>query len=147
MEVSMGFPDRIERVVDIAHPPARVWSALTTAEGLGTWFGNQATIDLRPGGTAKMTWDDGPTADLRIERVEEPTVFAFTWHIYGLPDDDPRRTYVEFTLEPVDAGTRLTVVESGFAQLPDDAHEAAFDGNTRGWASELGELVEYLDAA
>lgn len=143
----MGFPDRIERVVDIAHPPARVWSALTTAEGLGTWFGNQATIDLRPGGTAKMTWDDGPTADLRIERVEEPTVFAFTWHIYGLPDDDPRRTYVEFTLEPVDAGTRLTVVESGFAQLPDDAHEAAFDGNTRGWASELGELVEYLDAA
>jgi uncharacterized protein YndB with AHSA1/START domain len=143
----MGFPDRIERVVDIARPPAKVWSALTTAEGLGTWFGNQATIDLRPGGTAKMTWTDGPTADMRIERVEEPTVFAFTWHIYGLPADDPRRTYVEFTLEPVDAGTRLTVVESGFAQLPDDAHKSAFDGNTRGWASELGELVEYLDAA
>jgi uncharacterized protein YndB with AHSA1/START domain len=146
-EVVMGFPDRIERVVDIAHSPAKVWSALTTAEGLGTWFGNQATIDLRPGGSATMTWDDGPTADMRIERVEEPSVFAFTWHIYGLPADDPRRTYVEFTLEPVDAGTRLTVVESGFAQLPDDAHETAFGGNTRGWASELGELVEYLDAA
>jgi uncharacterized protein YndB with AHSA1/START domain len=143
----MGFPDRIQRVVDIEHPPAAVWSALTTAEGLGTWFGNQATIDLRPGGAAHMTWHDGPTADMRIERVEEPTVFAFTWHIYGLPADDPRRTYVEFTLEPVDAGTRLTVVESGFAQLPDDAHQTAFDGNTKGWASELGELVEYLDAA
>jgi hypothetical protein len=35
----MGFPDRIERTVEIAHPPARVWAALTTAEGLGTWFG------------------------------------------------------------------------------------------------------------
>jgi uncharacterized protein YndB with AHSA1/START domain len=143
----MGFPDRIERTVEIAHPPARVWAALTTAEGLGAWFGHQATIDLRPGGSAQMTWDSGDRADMRIERVEEPTVFAFTWHIYGLPDDDPRRTYVEFTLEPDGAGTKLRVVESGFAQLPDDAHHKAFDGNTRGWASELGELVEYLNAA
>ncbi len=143
----MAFPDRIERTVEIAHPPITVWAALTTAEGLGGWFGHKAAIDLRPGGSAQMSWDDGNTAEMRIERVEEPFVFGYTWHIYGLPDDDPRRTYVEFTLEPVGAGTRLTVVESGFAQLPDDGHHAAFDGNTRGWASELGELVDYLDAA
>jgi uncharacterized protein YndB with AHSA1/START domain len=143
----MAFPDRIERTLEIAHPPGKVWAALTTAEGLGTWFGNEATIDLRPGGSAQMKWTDGPTADLRIERVEEPSVFGFTWQISGLPEDDPRRTYVEFTLEPVGAGTRLTVVESGFAQLSDDVYREAFDGNTKGWASELAELVEYLDAA
>jgi hypothetical protein len=40
----------------------------------------------------------------------------------------------------------LTVVESGFAQLRDDSYRKAFDGNTEGWAHELGELVEYLDA-
>jgi hypothetical protein len=74
-------------------------------------------------------------------------VFGFTWHIYGLPDDDPRRTYVEFTLEPAGAGTRLTVVESGFAQLPEGAYRKAFEANTQGWGSELGELVDYLDAA
>jgi uncharacterized protein YndB with AHSA1/START domain len=142
----MGFPDRIERTVEIAHPPATVWAALTTAEGLTGWFGHQATIDLRPGGSAQMTWTSGERADMRIERVEEPRVFGFTWHIYGLPDDDPRRTYVEFTLEPLEAGTRLRVVESGFAQLPDDAHRKAYEGNTEGWASELGELVDYLDA-
>ena len=144
----MGFPDRIERTVEIAHPPAKVWAALTTAEGLGTWFGDKgATIDLRPGGSAQMTWTSGDEADMRIERVEEPTVFGFTWHIYGLPDDDPRRTYVEFTLEPVGAGTRLTVVETGFAQLAADAHGKAYGGNSEGWAKELGELVDYLDAA
>ena len=142
----MGFPDRIERTVEIAHPPAKVWAALTTAEGLGTWFGNAATIDLRPGGAAQMTWTGGEKASLRIERVEEPTVFGFTWGISGLPDDDPRRTYVEFTLTPTGAGTRLTVVESGFAQLSDETYRGAFDGNTDGWASELAELVEYLDA-
>jgi uncharacterized protein YndB with AHSA1/START domain len=143
----MGFPDRIERVVEIAHPPATVWAALTTAEGLGTWFGNQATIDLRPGGSGQLTWDGGHAAELRVERVEEPSVFGFTWPIYGLPDDDPRRTYVEFTLEPAGSGTRLTVVETGFAQLPEDGYGKAYDGNTEGWASELGELVDYLDAA
>jgi uncharacterized protein YndB with AHSA1/START domain len=143
----MAFPDRIERTIELAHPPAKVWAALTTAEGLGAWFGNQATIDLRPGGAARMTWTSGDKAEMQIERVEEPSVFGFTWHIYGLPDDDPRRTYVEFTLESVGAGTRLTVVESGFAQLPDDAHSKAFGGNTEGWAHELGELVAYLDAA
>ena len=143
----MAFPDRIERTVEIAHPPRKVWAALTTAEGLAAWFGNEATIDLRPGGSARMRWTGGESASMRVERVEEPTVFGFTWHIYGLPEDDPRRTYVEFTLEPVGAGTRLTVVESGFAQLSGEAHLKAFDGNTRGWASELGELVDYLDAA
>ena len=54
----MGFPDRIERTVEIAHPPARVWAALTTAEGLGAWFGNEATIDLRPGGVGPDDLDE-----------------------------------------------------------------------------------------
>ena len=143
----MGFPDRIERTVEVAHPPGKVWAALTTAEGLGAWFGDEATIDLRPGGAARMRWSSGFRVEMRVERVEEPTVFGFTWQIYGLPGDDPRRTYVEFTLEPAGAGTRLRVVESGFAQLPEDAYRAAYDGNTKGWASELGELVDYLDAA
>jgi uncharacterized protein YndB with AHSA1/START domain len=143
----MGFPDRIERVLDVAHPPTKVWAALTTAEGLASWFGDKASIDLRPGGAAQMTFTSGHTVDMRVERVEEPTVFGFTWHIYGLPEDDPRRTYVEFTLEPTAAGTRLTVVESGFAQLPGDARRTAYGANAGGWTSELGELVDYLDAA
>src|SRR3954462_7558353 len=144
----MAFPDRIERTIQLTQPPAVVWAALTTAEGLGTWFGDKgATIDLRPGGSAQMWWTNGFQADMRIERVEEPRTFGFTWHINGLPDEDPRRTYVEFTLEPAGAGTRLTVVETGFAQLPGHAYAKAYNGNTQGWASELGELVDYLDAA
>src|SRR5580693_3590552 len=147
MEAVVPFPDRIERTVEIAHPPATVWAALTTAEGLSAWFGKEVRIDLRPGGSAWMKWDNGHTADMRVERVEEPTVFGFTWHIYGLPEDDPRRTYVEFTLQSAGTGTRLTVIESGFAQLPEDDYTVAYNGNTGGWTSELDELVSYLDAA
>lgn len=142
----MGFPDRIERTVELAHPPDKVWAALTTAEGLGAWFGDEARIDLRPGGAARMRWADGATVDMRVERVEEPRVFGFTWQLHELPEDDPRRTYVEFTLEPAGAGTRLRMVETGFAQLPEDLYRKAFDGHTEGWAHELGELAGYLDA-
>ncbi len=142
----MGFPDRIERSITVVHPPTKVWQALTTAEGLGTWFGQQATVDLRVGGVAQLTFDGHGTVDLRIERLDEPHVFGYTWGISGLPADDPRRTYVEFTLEPEGSGTRLTVVESGFAQVPDEAYPGAYNGNVKGWQSELDELVEYLDA-
>ena len=111
----MAFPDRIERTVELAHPPVKVWAALTTAEGLGAWFGNEAAIDLRPGGPARMRWsEEGYTAHMQVERVEEPAVFGFTWHIFGLPEDVRRKAY---------------------------------DGNTDGWAKELGELAAYLDAA
>ena len=141
----MAFPDRIERTVQLSHPPEKVWQALTTAEGLGTWFGNSAEVDLRVGGEARLTWDSGDTATLTIERLEPPRVFGYTWPVYGLPADDPRRTYVEFTLAPTSSGTTLTMVESGFAQLPEDGHKVAFSGNTRGWTNELGEFVAYLD--
>ena len=44
----MSFPDRIERTVTLTRAPREVWQALTTAEGLSAWFGERATIDLRP---------------------------------------------------------------------------------------------------
>lgn len=142
----MGFPDRIERSMELSHPPARVWAALTTPEGLSAWFGEKANIDLRPGGAAQMTFSGGLTVDMRVERVEEPKVFGFTWQLPDLPADDPRRTYVEFTLEAVGSGTRLRLVESGFAQLPGDSRRKTYDTHTEGWVSELGELAGYLDA-
>jgi uncharacterized protein YndB with AHSA1/START domain len=147
MEAVMGFPDRIERTVELSHPPARVWTALTTAEGLGSWFGDAAEIDLRPGGAGELRWEEHGAGEFRVERVEEPRVFGFTWHINGLPAEDPRRTYVEFTLEPTADGTRLTVVETGFAQLGPEEHESAFHGNVKGWAAELDDLTAHLDAA
>ena len=57
------------------------------------------------------------------------------------------RSYVEFVLEPTASGTRLTVTESGFAQLPGEWLEGSYEGNVEGWHSELDELMAYLDAA
>ena len=143
----MTFPDRIERTIRLARPPRDVWPALTTAEGLSAWFGERARIDLRPGGAASMTFAGAITVDMRVELVEEPNVFAYTWRLPDLPDDDPRRTYVEFTLEPDGDGTMLRVTETGFAQLPLDTRTETYDSHTEGWSRELAELVKHLDGA
>jgi uncharacterized protein YndB with AHSA1/START domain len=145
----MSFPDRIERTVELAHPPARVWTALTTAEGLGSWFGTEAEIDLRPGGKGVLVFaEENATAPFEVRIVEPPHRFAYVWGINGLDSEqDPRRTFVEFTLEATGTGTRLTVVETGFAQVPADIYRSAIEGNTDGWRIKLGDLTEYLDGA
>jgi uncharacterized protein YndB with AHSA1/START domain len=142
----MGFPDRIERTIQLDRAPAEVWPALTTAEGLSSWFSPQATIDLRPGGTATLTWDDEHAPVMRVERVEPTSVFGFTWPFDGTGENGSARTYVEFTLEPNAGGTRLTVVETGFAQLPDDTYGPTYAGHLEGWQNELDELIAHLAA-
>lgn len=86
------------------------------------------------------------TKTLGVKVVDPMAVFAYTWSVDGAPDDDPRRTYVEFALAATGSGTRLTVTETGFAQLPDE-WLTAYEGNTKGWQGELGKLVTFLDGA
>jgi uncharacterized protein YndB with AHSA1/START domain len=143
----MTFPDRIERTVSLNRGPREVWQALTTAEGLSAWFGESASIDLRPGGAAALTFSGGMRVEMRIERVEEPAVFAYSWRLPDLPDDDPRRTYVEFTLEPEGDGTLLRLVETGFAQLPLETRRETYDSHSEGWTRELAELVEHVSGS
>ncbi|TDC81749.1 ATPase [Micromonospora sp. KC606] len=139
--------DAIERVVVLRHPIERVWAALTTAEGLSRWFGSVAEIDLRPGGRAFFRWDDLDEESVAtIAVVDPPHRFAFRWAIEGLPEDDAPQTLVDFTLEPVPDGTRLRLLESGFAQAADDVAQSAQEANSHGWDTELFDLETYLDA-
>jgi uncharacterized protein YndB with AHSA1/START domain len=138
-------PDSIERELILPVPPARVWTALTQPDQLSAWLGTQPTIDLRPGGEVIFTWDDstGPSGTGRgvIETVETPKRVVFRWQ--SVADNEPM-TRVEFTLEPHPEGTRLRLVESGFASLPPELRGGCHESNTRGWQRELGELAQYL---
>ncbi|HEY7034752.1 MAG TPA: SRPBCC domain-containing protein [Thermomicrobiales bacterium] len=141
----MEVPDTIERELILPVPPARVWAALTRPDQLGAWFGTRASIDLRPGGEVVFTWE-GPTGPPHtnrgvIETIEPPHRFAFRWQ--SNPDLLPM-TRVEFTLEPHPEGTRLRLVESGFASLPPELRGGSHERNTRGWQRLLGALAQYL---
>ena len=132
--------DTIEREIVIAAPVERVWEIVTEPEHMGRWFGDAGAE--RDGDAIKMRWEEHGEAELRIVRADRPTVFAYRWdaNVPGIGD-----TLVEFTFSPEGDGTRLRVVESGFASLATSAaeQERLREGNVGGWAHELGDLERY----
>jgi uncharacterized protein YndB with AHSA1/START domain len=137
--------DVIERDLILTQPVERVWAALTDPKELGSWFPDRVELDVRPGGEGTFTFDmDGGehVAAIVVEAVEPMSRFAFWWGDVGNVAD--QRTLVDFTLEPVDGGTRLHLVESGFAKMAngDDMRK----GNEDGWTVQLGKLPGYLAA-
>lgn len=143
--------DRIERTTTIPAPRERVWALLTEGEHLGRWFGDAgAEIDLRPGGRFTMSWKEHGTAYARVETVEPHDRFAFRWLSFdqtGTVEPAPgNSTLVEFTLADTEnGGTKLTVVESGFASLdvPQEEWTSYRDGNVEGWIHETAQLAQY----
>ena len=53
-------------------------------------------------------------------------------------------TLVAFVLEEVQGGTRLTVTESGFDQIPIERRAKAFAANEGGWAAQMQLIEKYL---
>jgi uncharacterized protein YndB with AHSA1/START domain len=140
-------PQRIEREILIDAPVEVVWAVVTEPEHISGWFSDSVELDLRPGGTALLHWNGRGTVHGRVERVQPPHFFCFRWVVNpGADVAEGSATLVEFSLSAEGDSTRLTVVESGFADLagPDDEKQRHFDGHRRGWELELGELVEYL---
>ena len=140
-------PEQITREVTIAAPVARVWSALTEAEHLGSWFADAgAEVDLRAGGTATLRWQEHGAVQLAIQEVAPQRFFSYRW--LHAADQEPRpdnSTLVEFTLTPQGEATRLRVVESGFRNLsiPAEQQRRRVEENTQGWQEELEELRLY----
>ena len=138
--------DEIRREVVIEAPIERVWEAVTSQEEIARWFGDISGVELRPGGAAKFGWTEyGSVSEAVVETVDEPHRFAYRWALESdKPFEESFTTLVEFTLEPRGSGTHLTLVESGFADIPDVLYEEHFGANSEGWDSELEDLKVYL---
>lgn len=70
---------RMER--RLAHPPQRVWDAITQPAHLARWFPSEVSVDLRPGGRIGFHFpgDPGPGMTGEVTDADEPRLFAFTW--------------------------------------------------------------------
>jgi uncharacterized protein YndB with AHSA1/START domain len=143
----MQIPDQIEREVLIEAPVERVWTLITESDHVGSWFADAgAEIDLRPGGAMTLRWEEHGAVHARVERVERPHLFTYRWaNGIGVEPTEGNSTLVEFSLAAEGDGTRVRVVEIGFAGL--DASDAErrrkLDENTEGWSIELGHLAEH----
>jgi uncharacterized protein YndB with AHSA1/START domain len=144
--------DRIEKTAVLRAPRSQVWRAITTAEEFGAWFGARVTGDFVPGGRVS-----GPittpgyeylTLVMEIERVEPEHLFSYRWHPgaveRGVDYSSEPSTLVEFRLEDVPEGTRLTIVESGFERLPAARRDIAFRMNEGGWGEQIKNVDRHV---
>lgn len=147
------MPDRIEKSIHLNAPPERVWRALTDAAEFGRWFRAEVTGAIRQGatvgcrslypGTEHMRWE------MRIVAMEPGRRLVWEWPAFdpaafpGDPDNDAKLT-VAVTLAPEGTGTRLTLVESGFADLPEGPGLAVWQRNEGGWTLQLQNIADHV---
>ncbi|WP_433859384.1 SRPBCC family protein [Streptomyces kronopolitis] len=121
---------RMER--RLAHPPAKVWSAITDPAHLGQWFPAEVTVELRPGGAVTFTMPgvSGVAMTGTVTDAEEPRLFAFTWGA----------DHLRWEIAPDGDGSLLTLVHT----FGDRFGGASF---ASGWHLCLTALSQLLDGA
>jgi len=148
----MDNSDRIEKKILLRAPRSRVWRALTNAEEFGTWFRvkleGKFTAGERIRGRITHPGYEHVTMEVTVERMDDEKLFSFRWHPYAI---DPKIDYstepttlVEFRLQEVAEGTMLTVVESGFDQIPSERRAEAFRMNSQGWAAQMENIRRHV---
>jgi uncharacterized protein YndB with AHSA1/START domain len=144
--------DRIEKVITLDAPVSRVWRALTDFEEFGQWFRVALDGPFRAGevSTGKMTYPgyEGWPWRATVERMEHETLFAFRWHDHdeksGVDIAKQPTTRVEFRLEAIPDGTRLTITESGFSAIALPRRLEVMRGNREGWDIQAKNIAEHV---
>ncbi|MDQ2868407.1 MAG: SRPBCC family protein [Verrucomicrobiota bacterium] len=144
--------DRIEKQIELKAPRARVWRALTDHREFSEWFGVNLTEPFAVGKKSQgqmSTKEYGEvTLALEVKKMEPEKYFSYTWHPFslekGVDYSKETPTLVEFRLEEIPSGTRLTVVESGFSKIPEARRALAFRKHGEGWVMQLESIAEHV---
>jgi uncharacterized protein YndB with AHSA1/START domain len=115
----------------LAHPPEKVWRALTEPEHLKAWFPDTIVVDTwTPGATLRFEHApvEGGSFDGEVLAVEPERLLEFRWGT----------DIIRFELEPDGDGTLLVLIDT-----LETVGKAARDG--AGWHVCLDQLEHHLD--
>jgi uncharacterized protein YndB with AHSA1/START domain len=121
----------IER--EMAHPPEKIWRALTQGELIKQWLMEN---DFQPVVGHKFNFRRTPVPnwngviDSAVLVVEPNKQLSYTWVAMG------QETVVAWTLTPTETGTLLRMEQSGFR--PDQRQN--YNGAKYGWQQFIGNL-------
>lgn len=133
-----GQTDSLSFEFDLRHPPEKVWRALTNPVLLSEWLLPVANLKLEAGSDFKFqappqpNWDG--TVNCKYLEIEREKKLSWSW-IVGDID-----TVVTFTLAPTSAGTKLSLVQSGFKPH----QKQNFGGARYGWNMMSEKLLQIL---
>ena len=134
----MKEPTAIQLDHFYAHPPARVWEALTIPELHARWW---AAGDIRPVVGHRFDLDMGAWGKQACEvlEVEHERLLKLRFAA-GVLD-----TIITWRLAPEGAGTRLSLTHEGF-DLDNPLARKALEGMRHGWPSVLARMEPALAA-
>lgn len=150
------MPDRIEKKVLLRAPRSRVWRAIVDKAEFGTWFRVAfPSGTFRSGETVsgKVTYPgyEHLTMDIEVVEVAPERSLSYRWVPYvvdpGVDASKEPTTLVTFTLEEASGGTLLTIVESGFDQIPLERREKAYRENEGGWNEQARNIERHVAAS
>ena len=131
----------VSLVEDYPHPVEKVWQSLTEPAALKVWLmendfeprvGKRFVLRSPQAHPGRRGW-----IECEVLELERPRKMVWSWiHNEG---DVPTR--VEFQLEEVEAGTRLTLSHTG------EIDEVTGAGLRGGWPSKLADLRTQLSRA
>lgn len=119
-----------------------VWDLLTTSEGLASWFGGRASIDLRVDGSRVVGWGEDVQIDGRIDAIDPGRRLRVVY------EADGKETGAEEWLVSNDADgvVRLTLITSLSDEGIDD-WDGFYGDIRRGWNLFLRSLQFALETA
>jgi uncharacterized protein YndB with AHSA1/START domain len=118
--------------IGIEASPRDVFQGLLDPNQLDRWIAKKAEVDPKPGGDITFGWDGGPVKILELEPGKK---LSYSWHWAQEPE-----SVTTWELEDSGGGTRLTVVQSGFA--PDRNCEDYYIG----WHKYIHRLKAMLES-
>jgi uncharacterized protein YndB with AHSA1/START domain len=145
--------DRVERQVLIKAPKSRVWRALSNAEEFGSWFGvnfnGQEFVAGKPvQGRITYPGYEHLLMEVVIEHVVPERLLSWRWHPAAIdPSVDystEPTTLVVFELAETAEGTLVTVVESGFDNIPPGRRATVIRMNTSGWEEQMKNIEKHV---
>src|SRR5205809_720866 len=97
----------VTREITLPVEPDAAWDAVVDLE---RWLTEDGALALEPGAEGELVLRDGETRWATVADVRPGELLSFWWHA-----PDALATLVEVRLVGIDDGTRVVVVESGYA--------------------------------
>jgi uncharacterized protein YndB with AHSA1/START domain len=133
------MPD-IMHLLKIKAAPERVYTALTTPEGIRSWWTREAELDQRVGGAGVFSFYGGRfVTRVRVDELSPPVRVRWTTESTSSPGGW-EGTSIAFDLRAEDGDTVLVFAHRGFAQANDGYARI----NTT-WSYFLVSLQQYLE--
>jgi uncharacterized protein YndB with AHSA1/START domain len=132
----------------LAHPPEKVWRALTSSVLIAQWL---MSNDFQPRLGHRFNFRATPipnmwngVTDCEVLEIDEPRRLAYSWNASGDEAADGLKSVVTWTLSPADGGTHVRMEHTGFRPQDEGGRQAMGGGWPRiveGLGRVAGELA------